>query len=94
MNRFALPAALSCALLLLSATRSIAAPGFFGNNAYEFVAAQRISYDAAKAAAAAATFKGVPGHLVTIQSAAENAFVFGLLTGVDQSIAGRERRHG
>ena len=86
MNRFALPAALSCTLLLLSATRSTAAPGFFGNNAYEFVAAPGISYDAAKAAAAAATFKGVNGHLVTIFSAAENDFVFRLLNGVDQSI--------
>jgi len=50
---------------------------FSGNgHYYEFVSAPGISWTAARAAASARTFNGLQGYLVTITSAAENAFMF------------------
>jgi hypothetical protein len=48
---------------------------------YEFVAAPGMSWTAAKAAAEARSFYGRSGYLVTITSAAENAFVGSKLAG-------------
>lgn len=50
-----------------------------GGNAYEFVSTPPLGWMDAEAAAASRTFMGVPGHLVTISSAAENDFVRALL---------------
>lgn len=50
---------------------------FSGNgHYYEFVSAPGISWTDARAAASARTFNGLRGYLVTITSAAENAFMF------------------
>lgn len=56
-----------------------AAPTLFGGNAYEFIADSDIPWDEAEAAAEARTFHRISGHLVTIFSAEENAYVLGLL---------------
>ncbi|MFN8176644.1 MAG: T9SS type A sorting domain-containing protein [bacterium] len=42
---------------------------------YEFVAAPSIAWNAARAAAAASSHLGIPGHLLTVTSAAEDFFV-------------------
>src|SRR5687767_6182351 len=63
------------AVLLASAAPAAAAPIVFGNNAYEYVLAGGISWNAANAAAIGSTFSGQSGHLATITSAAENAFI-------------------
>ena len=49
-------------------------PQYFNGNYYEVVEA-RVTWQAANDGAAARTFQGSPGHLVTITSAAENDFV-------------------
>ncbi len=54
-----------------------AVQAFAGNgHYYEFVSAPGITWTAARAAASARTFNGLQGYLVTITSAAENAFMF------------------
>ncbi len=70
---------------LLTTLPAAASPVLFGNNAYEFIAGA-FSFDAANAAAQARTFNGVAGHLVTIASAPENAFVLGLIAAVEHSV--------
>lgn len=70
---------------ILSAVPATAAPVVFGDNAYEFIAGT-FSWDQANAAAQAQTFNGVNGHLVTITSAAENAFVLSLISTIDRSV--------
>jgi hypothetical protein len=71
--------------LVLVASPTSAAPILFGPNAYEYVPTLGLSFSQATAAAQAATFNGVSGHLVTIFSAAENAFVASLITSVSGS---------
>ena len=52
-------------------------------NFYEYVRAGGLSWSAARAAAEARVFQGIAGRLVTIGSAAENAFVAGLGNGAE-----------
>jgi hypothetical protein len=62
-----------------------AAPIFFGSNAYEFVlvtdpfAGTNNSWETARDAAATSVFNGVDGHLATVTSADENAFLLSLV---------------
>ena len=69
-------------------------PTVFGSNAYEFVivsdpfTADNNHWVTAEADAAASVFNGVNGHLATITSDAENAFLFGLASGTFQGFAG------
>ena len=51
------------------------APVQFDGHYYQVVIANKISWEAAKAAAEQRTFQGVQGHLATIGSAAEDTFV-------------------
>ncbi len=44
-------------------------------HAYEYVAARNIAWDAARAGAAARTYRGHPGYLATIDSAVEYQFI-------------------
>jgi len=57
-------------------------PVQFGSNYYEYVSADAISWDDAKvdAALVARSFMGVTGHLATVTSAEENAFLFSLVS--------------
>jgi hypothetical protein len=84
MSRKLSTIALSCAALLVAGPAS-AAPILFGDNAYEFIAGS-FSFDQANSDAQAQTINGVSGHLVTITSAAENAFVSSLITTVEHSV--------
>ena len=52
-----------------------ATPVQFGGNFYEYVSALDISWSAARASAAGMSFMAVGGHLATVTSAAENAFL-------------------
>jgi hypothetical protein len=70
---------------VLVASPAGATPMVFGNNAYEFISGF-FSFDQAVAAAQARTFNGVSGHLVTITSASENAFVLSLIATVEHSV--------
>ena len=78
-------AGLLCACVLIAVPAS-ASPITFGNNAYEFIPVIGLTFAQANTAAQAATFQGVSGHLVTILSAAENAFVMSLITSVQDSV--------
>ena len=71
---------------VLAAVPAGATPIGFGSNAYEFIPAIGLSFDEATSAAQALTFQGVTGHLVTIFSAEENAFVLGLIASVEHSV--------
>jgi hypothetical protein len=62
-----------------------AAPVLFNGHGYEFIAGA-FTFDQASAAAQAQTFNGVSGHLVTISSSQENAFVLGLIASVQHSV--------
>ena len=62
-----------------------AAPVLFGDNAYEFIPGA-FSFDQANTAAQGLAFNGVNGHLVTITSAAENAFVSSLIATIEHSV--------
>jgi hypothetical protein len=79
-RRFLSAAGAVFALTLASASPASAVPIIFGDNAYEFVNAGSISWSAADAAATGMTFMGQSGHLATIGSAAENAFIDAMLT--------------
>jgi hypothetical protein len=63
-----------------------ATPITYGDNAYEFISVIGLTFDQANAAAQAQTFQGVSGHLVTIFSAGENAFVLSLIAPVEHSV--------
>jgi len=52
-----------------------ARPVKFGSDFFEYVSAPLISWSDAQTAAAALTYKGLPGYLATVASAAENAFL-------------------
>ena len=72
----ALGLALGCAALQASATNfTPPAPVQFDGRYYQVVIANKISWEAAKAAAEQRTFQGVQGHLATIGSPEEDAFV-------------------
>ena len=77
-------AALLCACVCIAAPAS-AAPITFGSNAYEFIPGA-FSFNDANTAAQAQTFEGVSGHLVTILSAEEDAFVLSLIASVEHSV--------
>ena len=74
--------------VFVAAARAEATPVQFGSNYYELVLVlppqfsdgSANTWQAAAAAAAASTFGGVNGHLVTITSQAENDFLSGLAT--------------
>ncbi|HEY7642618.1 MAG TPA: hypothetical protein VH814_22985 [Steroidobacteraceae bacterium] len=69
-------AVLGCAALPAGATNfTPPAPVQFDGHYYQVVIANKISWDAAKAAAEQRSFQGVQGHLATIGSAAEDTFV-------------------
>lgn len=78
--------AVACLAVLFSPLAATAAPIQWGGNGhwYELVFAQGINWFDANAAANASSHMGLSGHLATITSAEENAFIFGL--GVRQSI--------
>lgn len=61
-----------------------AAPVSFGSSSYEFVASDGISWADANAAATGTTYLGLSGYLASVTSAAENAFLAGLVTQYDQ----------
>jgi hypothetical protein len=77
-NLPALAGALGLAGVLTLSGPAGAAPMPFGGNYYDYVAALDISWADAEAAAEAATYHGVQGHLATITSGSENTFVLGL----------------
>ena len=77
---------LALGLALAAAPRAGAVPVVFGSSAYEFIAADGISWFSARPAAEASTYLGIHGHLVTIFSSAENAFVLSLLGGIPNSV--------
>ena len=70
------------------------APVQFDGHYYQVVIANKISWDAAKAAAEARTFQGVQGHLATIGSLEEDQFVHQLrqqaLSAPHPSLSGTE----
>ena len=65
------------ALNLIAVSHASAAPIYWtGNgNHYDFVLAPNINWVVARDAAAGTSFLGAPGHLVTVTSPAENAFI-------------------
>jgi len=69
-------AVLACSAIPASATGfTPPAPVQFDGHYYQVVIANKMSWEAAKAAAEQRTFQGVQGHLATIGSAEEDAFV-------------------
>ena len=77
-----------CVCLALALARfSVAAPVRWAGNGhyYEYIDAPLISWTAANAAANSLTYAGLSGHLATITSAQENAFVTSLTPVVDGS---------
>lgn len=79
-TRFLSQASMLLAIALLPMTATATAPtlkaeGDFEGRHYQVYAAKGISWTTAEAAAGAATYGGVSGHLVTITSEAEDAFV-------------------
>jgi len=67
---------LACSAIPASATGfTPPAPVQFDGHYYQVVIANKMSWEAAKAAAEQRTFQGVQGHLATIGSAEEDAFV-------------------
>ena len=77
-------AACFCGAVFITAPAA-AAPVTFGGHAFEFIAGA-FSFDQANAAAQAQIFNGLAGHLVTIASPEENAFVLGLIVSVQHSV--------
>jgi len=63
-----------------------AAQGDFDGRHYEIIAANNISWTTANAAAGAATYQGVNGHLATITSAAEDLFIESLRLSAELAI--------
>ncbi len=65
-----------------------AAPVTFGTNAYEFIAVSdpytgsNNSWTTASSAASAMSYNGISGHLATVTSADENAFLTSLVSGL------------
>ena len=78
VSRAMLAAGLLAAAALLPLSGAAAAPIQFGDSFYEYVPEEAISWADASAAAGAATFMGVNGHLATVTSAAENDFLVDL----------------
>src|SRR6185295_16476749 len=66
-------------LMIGGTFRGNAVPVAFGGHYYDVILANSISWGAANTAANSSSFLGQSGHLVTITSAAEDAFVSGLL---------------
>ncbi len=67
----------------LATTPTLVSSGDFDGRHYEVYAADGITWHDANAAAQAATFQGINGHLATITSAAEDLFVETLRSGAD-----------
>ena len=66
---------LAIAFLLFNSTvQAVPIPWSGNNNHYDFVSTN-ITWHNAKAEAESLTYMGVSGHLVTITSASENAFI-------------------
>ena len=61
--------------VLSHALAAQAPPVQFGSSFYEYVPANNLTWQNAITSSALRSFLGVPGHLVTITSAAENAFL-------------------
>lgn len=80
VSRAMLAAGLLVGAAIIPLDRADAAPIQFGSSFYEFVPDEAVSWNAASAAASASTFMGANGHLATVTSASENAFVLGLIT--------------
>jgi hypothetical protein len=73
---FSIAAVLGVTVLQAGATDfTPPAPAQFDGHYYQVVIANKISWDAARAAAEQRTFQGVQGHLATIGSAAEDVFL-------------------
>jgi hypothetical protein len=80
-----IPAGFFWASVLVAAPAS-ATPVTFGSSSYEFINVIGLTFDQANAAAQAQTFQGANGHLVTIFSAQENAFVLSLIAPIEHSV--------
>lgn len=79
LTRGAMTAALmTCVGMLAWSESADAVPVQFGNNYYEFITDEAVSWDEASVAAGASAFMGATGHLATVASAAENDFLLGL----------------
>lgn len=85
------------ALLLVSlliTAKSYAAPVLFDGNYYEFIevsspfVANNNSWDSANLLASESTYNNFSGHLATINSQAENDFIFGLVQGLFTEFSG------
>jgi VPDSG-CTERM motif len=83
-TKFAL--ALSLAVGLSQSAQAV--PILFNGHYYEIITAPGISWADANTAANAASYLGLGGHLVTITSAAEDAFVSGLIDTAGEHWAG------
>ncbi len=68
-------------LALAIVSQANAAPTAFGGHWYDVVAASGLDWPSADTAATSASYLGLPGHLVTISSAGEDAFVNALVAG-------------
>ncbi len=77
-------------VVLVLARQASAAPIFFTGTEshYDFVSDSVITWTDAKVAAESLSFLGNPGHLVTITSAAEDAFLHANFSGVDRAWMG------
>lgn len=67
---------------MLATRCALGLPVEWNGHYYDYVPAQGIPWPDAEAAAAATSHLGLPGHLVTLTSQAENAFVASLVDGV------------
>ena len=61
-----------------AAVPALADPILFGGSYFEYVPVPGISWDDANAAAAAKSFMGTTGHLATVTSATQNAFLLSI----------------
>jgi hypothetical protein len=77
-SRAMLAAGLLAAVAILPLGHAQAAPVQFGDNYYEYVTHEAISWADANTAASTSTFMGVNGHLATVTSSAENDFLVNL----------------
>jgi len=82
-----------CALLILGAS-ALATPQPFGGHYYELIlvadpyTGTNNTWETARDAAAASSFLGTPGHLATVSSAEENAFLVSLIPSLPPEFAG------
>ncbi len=86
-TKLAFSSAISIGLLSLG-TSVHAAPVLFGSNYYDFILSDGVLWSAADTAAAASSYMSVNGHLATVTSAAENAFLASLISSPPSTFTG------